>query len=103
MLVIGVLSLVQIIYLTEAGTIIIKSEITLNNRRMVTFMCSQLSELSRKKLPDPHYMLHSKAHNRNSNPTAGTQQKWFSSGFNKLHNITVKPDCGHSHNDKELR
>lgn len=64
---------------------------------------SQLSELSRKKLPDPHYMLHSKAHNCNSNPTAGTQQKWFSSGFNKLHNITVKPDCGHSHNDKELR
>lgn len=41
MLVIGVLSLVQIIYLTEAGTIIIKSEITLNNRRMVTFMCSR--------------------------------------------------------------
>ena len=39
--VIGVLSLVQIIYLTEAGTIIIKSEITLNNRRMVTFMCSR--------------------------------------------------------------
>ena len=39
--VIGVLSLVQIIYLTEAGTIIIKSEIMLNNRRMVTFMCSR--------------------------------------------------------------
>ena len=36
--VIGVLSLVQIIYLTEVGTIIIKSEIPLNNRRMVTFI-----------------------------------------------------------------
>ena len=63
---------------------------------------SQLSELSRN-LPYPHYMLHSKAHNRNSNPAAGTQQKWFSSGFDKFHNIAVKSDRGHSHNDKELR